>query len=148
MFVVAGRDAGDVGRVERVLTGSNGTFAYFHDRVRRRERPLDDHLGRRVLDLALREPGRVLETGRIEERMGRVEAVVDDPDLHAVPGGLEVRAPQGVRRRSRPSRPVSADGERVVAHVRPDLRDARDRGEQRRRRERGTTTAKPSATRW
>ena len=84
--------------------GSNGMFAYVVRRRGGRERALHDHLRRRELRLALREARRIREAGRVEVRVGRLEAVVDDPDLHAVAGGREGRRPRACRRRSAPGR--------------------------------------------
>ena len=65
-----------------------------------------------------------VKPARVEVRVGRVEAVVDDPDLHPVAGGREVRRPRACRRRSARARRIVA--QRVVADVRPDAVDARD----------------------
>ena len=53
--------------------------------------------------------------------MRRVEAVVDDADLHPVARGVEVRAPECVGADLFRAAGVA---QRVVAHIRPDLGDA------------------------
>ena len=52
-----------------------------------------------------------------------LDTVVDDPDLHPVAGRLEVRAPELV---GADLLRAELHRERVVANVRPDLRDARN----------------------
>ena len=58
----------------------------------------DDHLRRRPLRAALREAGRIAEALRVEERVRRVDAVVDDGDLDPL------AASRRLPRRARPRR--------------------------------------------
>ena len=131
--------------------GSNGSVRVLPRRRGRRERPLHDHLRRRVLRQPLREAGRVLEAVRVEVRVRRVEAVVDDPDLHPVAGGLEGRRPRACRRRSAPGRPASAargSGRSARPPRRPGrARAARPRSAAGRRRARSRRAGSASAPR-
>ena len=81
---VAGRDPGDMRRVDE-FSGSNGFEAWTQLGVRRREGPCDDDLGGRVGGLPFGKPAGVEKAASIEERVGLVDTVVDDPDLLAVP---------------------------------------------------------------
>ena len=100
-------------------------------RRRRSERSSDDHLGRRIRGLTLRKARGIRVTGRREERVCLVDAVVDDRDLHSLSCGRERRAPDR-RRADELRRPVE---QRVVADARPDLsaRHPRERAELRAR---------------
>src|SRR5439155_883641 len=69
-----------------------------------------------------REAGWVGQSGRIEERMPLVDALVDDRDLHAVPCGRERRAPE----RRRADQPRGAVERGVVRDAWPDPGDAAD----------------------
>ena len=115
----AGRDPGDVRRVERV--GAVDREPSLLAGAGPRERPRDDHLRRRVLGLALREAGRVRVAGRVEERVRLVDPVVDDPDLDplAEPAG---RGPElvGVDHAG------ALVGVEVVADARVDLAHGRN----------------------
>ena len=130
--VVAGCDPGDVrcveGPVERRVERSRRVPIR---RLGRSEGLLHDHLRRRGLRLAFRESCGIRQPLWIEERMIRVDAVVDHPDLHAVPCGRERRPPELVG--ADHLRPLveqlasrdrgAANRERVVGHVGPDLGD-------------------------
>ena len=90
------------------------------------ERARDDDLVGRVVRIALREAGRHGEAAGREEGMGLVDAVVDDPDLHPVARGGQVRAPDRGRadeRRCLVER-LRGAAERVVAHGGVDPGDA------------------------
>ena len=71
-------------------------------------------------------PGGVLEAARVEVRVRRVEAVVDDADLHPVAGGREGRAPELV---GADLLRAADDARCVVADVRPHLGDPGDPGQ-------------------
>ena len=60
----------------------------------------DDHLRRREPLLPLRESRRHRVSGRIEERVARVDPRVDDPDLHALTRRVERLRPRAPARRS------------------------------------------------
>ena len=82
----------------------------------------DDHLGSRVRGLSLREPGRIGVAGRIEEGVGLVDPVVDDPDLHSLSRSCERGPPDG-RCSDQLRRAVE---QIVVRDGGPDLCDAGD----------------------
>ena len=123
--VVAGGDPGDVRRV----LGLRRVERQVGVRVLGRrgcERARDDDLVGRVVRIALREAGRHGEAAGREEGMGLVDAVVDDPDLHPVARGGQVRAPDRGRadeRRCLVER-LRGAAERVVAHGGVDPGDA------------------------
>ena len=60
----------------------------------RRERARDDDFRVGEARLALREAGRHCVAAGIEERVRVIDARVDDPDLHALPCGVERGAPE------------------------------------------------------
>ncbi len=129
--VVAGRDPRDVRRVEGV-DGVERPVGVLPARRRRREGARDDDLGRRVRGVSLREAGGIRVAGRFEVWVRLVDPVVDEPDLDALAGGGELRAPERGRadqsrawiRRGRSSR--GGRIECVIRDARPDGR-ARDR---------------------
>ena len=120
---VAGGDARDVRAVVvDVVDSDEGECLDRIRRPRRGERPRDDDLWRRVGRVPFREAGWVGQSGRIEERMPLVDALVDDRDLHAVPCGRERRAPE----RRRADQPRGAVERGVVRDAWPDPGDAAD----------------------
>lgn len=94
-------------------------------RRRRREGPGGDHLRGRERPLTLREPRRHREPGSPEERVRLIQAVVDDADLQALPGGGEVGPPE----RRRPDQARAAVEQSAVPQARIDVSDARERRE-------------------
>ena len=119
--VVAGRDPGHVGgvlRVQRVI----GAPRVLPLRRAGREGAGHDHLRVREAPVPLREPARHPVSARAEVGMDAVDAVVDDPDLHALAGAREPRAPE----RGRADEARGRRAQRVVADVRIDLRHAVD----------------------
>ena len=117
--VVAGGDSGDVRRMVRVerIEGPLGVLPLWRARG---EGSSDDHLRARQALLALGKAARHPVAARAEVRVGLVEPVVDDADLHAVPGRAQRLPPE--RRRADESRAGRA--ERAVADVRVDAHDA------------------------
>ena len=81
--VVAGGDPGDVGRVLGLL-GVERLVAFRQLRRRGRERARDDHLLGRERRVAPSGSPAACEAARVEERVGLVDAVVEDPDLDPV----------------------------------------------------------------
>ncbi len=86
---VAGRDAGDVRAVKRRLPVDRQPAALVGSGAD--ERAGDDHLRRRPRLAAFRESLRIAEAGRLEEPVRRVDAVVDDRDLHSLAGAAAGR---------------------------------------------------------
>ena len=119
--VVAGRDPGHVGGVLRVQR-VEGAPRVLPLRRAGCEGARDDHLRVGEALVPLREAARHPVPARAEVRMDAVDAVVDDPDLHALAGAREPRAPE----RGRADEARSRRAQRVVADVRIDLRHAVD----------------------
>ena len=146
---VAGRDPGDVRAVIGVLGVEGG--ACFHVSRRAagtRARRSPSRSCRPAL--ALREAGGHRVAGRVEERVTLVDAVVDDPDLHALARGRQAPAPQSAgapicRGRRSSCAPVAAGGTRrerrqACGAQGPALRGARR--PRRRWRPRGSASAR------
>ena len=130
---IARRDAGDVRRVPRLL-GVERPAGEPPCRPRRREGAGDDHLCGGERELPLRKACRHRVARGVEERMGLVDPVVDDPDLDAGPVGGESRCRQvarvdgvGVRPGEHPVRRACVDpldpGEPVEARKLPAGQD-------------------------
>ncbi len=121
---VAGGDPGDVSGVGGEL-GVEGQSRVLPARRRGHECARDDHLRRREGGVALREPGRVRVSGRVEERMSLVDAVVEDRDLDPVAVARE----RGRRGGGKPAGRTGGVEGRRVARPADDPCDARHRGE-------------------